>query len=419
VPDEAEIREKLLAIFRAGVAAVQAENCLPRHLPKDRPAGRTVLFALGKTAGHMARVALDHLQVDDALVVTRHGHMPPDWIPPAFVQVIEAGHPSPDVFSLKAGEAAMVMARSLGQSDRLIALISGGGSALMEAPVDGISFVEMQAINRALLASGAPVVDMNRARAAMSQVKGGRLAELACPAEVFTYVISDVPGDIPAFVASGPTCSLPNGDDALAILLRYGVPVSPEVAQTIGRTSPISFKRQQAVICAKASDALQEMARVAKSTGYEPLILSDDIDGNAEEIARAHAQLAIDQCASGRRTALISGGETSVAVSSNAGCGGRNLTYALALALELNGAHGIGALAADSDGIDGTSHAAGAIVLPTTLTRANRIAMCAKQSLIDQNSSAFFERLADALVTGPTGTNVNDLRIILVDPLEF
>lgn len=416
---EREIRQLLLASFNAGVAAVQAKNCLPPHLPADQPAGRTAIFALGKAAGYMAQVALEHIDVHQALVVTRHGHMPPDWTVPPFAQVIEAGHPIPDNASLIAGEAAMSMARSLGKGDRLIALISGGGSALMAAPSDGISFAAKQAINRALLASGAPIADMNRVRAALSKVKGGGLASLAYPAEIFTYVISDVPGDNPAFVASGPTCPLPDGEDALSILTRWSVVVQPKVAQLLARATSSGQATHQTTVCARAFDALQAMAHLAEAAGYDPIILGDDIEGVAEDIACQHAKLAIDCRMKGRRVALISGGETSVTLSPGKGLGGRNLTYALALARELNGTTGISALAADSDGIDGTSDIAGAIVLPDTLVRANQIGLSATQMLSEQNSALFFDRLGDSIRTGPTGTNVNDLRIVLVDRNSF
>lgn len=414
ITSDEDMRETLLAIFHAGIAAVQAEQCLPTHLPKDRPAGRTVLFALGKAAGYMAKSALDHVHVDSALIITRHGHMPPGWTPPATAQVIEAGHPNPDAASLLAGEAAIDMAKALGQGDRLIALISGGGSALMAAPIDGISFAEKQKINRALLASGAPIADMNRVRAAMSQVKGGRLAELASGAEILTYVISDIPGDDPAFVASGPTIPLPDGEDATELLSRYGIAVAPHVARLMAHKR-VDLESPQAIVVAKASQALAAMAEVAHAAGYQPVILGDDIEGDAEQVARQHARLALDYQTAGKRIALISGGETSVNLSTDPGTGGRNLTYALALAIELKGAAGICALAADSDGIDGTSHAAGAIILPSTLARAQAVGKCAETSLSAQNSFSFFDQLGLTILTDPTGTNVNDLRVLLID----
>ncbi len=412
--NEAELKRHLRSIFDTGVAVVQAESCLPQYLPVDPAKGRTVIFALGKAAGHMARVALGHVDTDEALIVTRHGHMPQSWMPPGFARVIEAGHPNPDEASLNAGAAAIAMAQSLGQDDRLIALISGGGSALMSAPVGGVSFAEKQAINRALLASGAPIVDMNRIRASLSQLKGGRLAELVFPAEVLTYVISDVPGDDPAFVASGPTCPLPKGEDALSILRRYGIGLSDHLVQSLHCPAVLPRQGQKVVVCGKASDALQAMADAAMKADYDPIILGDAIEGDAVQLARYHAELAIGHVRQGNRVALISGGETSVAVLPSSGSGGRNLTYALALAIKLKGENCISALAADSDGIDGTSNAAGAIVLPTTLGRASAADLDAEQCLSKQNSAAFFGRLGDSLITGPTGTNVNDLRVILV-----
>lgn len=413
--EEAEQRALLLAMFEAGVAAVQAENCLPRYLPKDRPAGRTALFALGKAAGHMARVASEHLHIDEALIITRHGHMPAGWKSPATAIVIEAGHPNPDAASLVAGEAAIALANSLGKDDRLIALVSGGGSALMAAPVEGISFAEKQEINRALLASGAPIADMNRVRAVLSRIKGGRLAGLAHPAEVLTYVMSDVPGDDPAFVASGPTCALPDGEDALAILGRYDIAVPAHIAAVLGENRAPIPTGKEPVIFASAKDALDAMAKCAAEAGYKPIILGDDLERDAPELARDHAKLALEMRDKGRRVALISGGETSVTVRAPAGVGGRNLTYATALAIALGGAKNICALAADSDGVDGTSNSAGAIVFPSTLSRAARQGVCAVQSLSDQNSCALFSGLGDSVITGPTGTNVNDLRVLLID----
>lgn len=413
---EAELRGHLAAILDAGLAAVQAETCLPPHLPQDRPTGRTMLFALGKAAGHMARTTLAHVDIDAGLIVTRYGHMPSDYTPPPHVEVIEAGHPNPDAASLRAGAAAIALAESLGKGDRLLALISGGGSALMVAPMKGLSFTRKQEINRALLASGAPIADMNRVRAAMSRIKGGQLAQIAQPAEVLTYVISDVPGDNPAFVASGPTCPLPTGEDALSILARYSIPIAPEVAAILAKRAPSPLSQAQVTVCAKASDALGAMAQAAARRGYTPVILGDAIEGDAETVARDHAQLALKAKAAGRATALISGGETSVAVSTSAGRGGRNLTYALVLAAALEGAPGIGALAVDSDGIDGTSDVAGAVVLPSTLARASAGGLCAQRSLAMQDSASFFAAIGDSVRTGPTGTNVNDLRIILIHP---
>jgi glycerate 2-kinase len=415
--DNAETRARLLALFQAGVAAAQADKCLPALLPQLPATGRTVLFALGKAAGHMARVAYGCLNIDEALIITRHGHMPAGWPVPDHARVIEAGHPNPDAASIDAGRAAEALVTPLGQGDRLIALISGGGSALMAAPIVGVSFAEKQAVNRQLLASGAPIADINRVRAALSRVKGGRLAALACPAEVLTYVISDVPGDDPAYVASGPTCIMPSGESAASILQRYGI-ASPKAMTAASRDNDIPPIIEGAIhICAKADNALEAMAGQAAAFGYEPVMLGSAIEGDAARIARSHAALAQDYQAKGRRVAIISGGETSVPVTNPAGSGGRNLTYALAFALALEGQTGIAALAADSDGIDGTSPFAGAMVFPDTLARAEEQGQAPESALERQLSATFFETLGDAIRSGSTGTNVNDLRAILVDPV--
>lgn len=414
---EALRRGHLAAILEAGLAAVQADACLPRHLPQDRPPGRTVLFALGKAAGQMARSALAQCEIDAGLIVTRYGHMPSDYTPPPHTVVIESGHPDPDEASLRAGAAAIALADSLGHGDRLLALVSGGGSALLAAPIEGLAFAQKQAINRALLASGAPIESMNRVRAAMSRIKGGKLAQLAHPAEVLTYVISDVPRDDPALVASGPTCPLPPGEDALKILARYRIPVAQDVAAILARAHA-GWQSAHVTVCARASDALAAMAQTAAQRGYTPVMLGDAIEGDAQMVARAHAGLALEASKNGRAIALISGGETHVVVAGSGGRGGRNQTYALALAAALDGAPGISALAVDSDGIDGTSAAAGAVVHPSTLARARARGLCARHSLAMQDSSGFFAAIGDLVMTGPTGTNVNDLRVTLIDRLS-
>jgi hydroxypyruvate reductase len=415
--DNAEARVRLLALFQDGVAAVQADKCLPALLLQLPATGRTVLFALGKAAGHMARVAYGCLNIDEALIITRHGHMPAGWPIPDHARVIEAGHPNLDAASIEAGLAAEALVIPLEQGDRLIALISGGGSALMAAPIAGVSFAEKQAVNCQLLASGAPIADINRVRAALSRVKGGRLAVLASPAEVLTYVISDVPGDDPAYVASGPTCAMPQGESAASILQRYGIPI-PKAVTVAGKNSHILPTIEGTIhICAKADHALDAMARQAAILGYEPVILGSAIEGDAVQIARSHATLAQGYQAQDRRVAIISGGETSVAITNPDGSGGRNLTYTLALALALKGQTGIAAFAADSDGIDGTSAFAGAMVLPDTLARAEEKGQDPVVALEKQLSAGFFEALGDTICSGPTGTNVNDLRAILVDPV--
>jgi glycerate 2-kinase len=415
--DYVEVRARLLTLFETGVAAVQARQCLPAHLPNSRAKGRTILFSLGKAAGHMAEVAFEHVLIDEALIVTRHGHMPSSWHPPTCAKVIEAGHPNPDAASIDAGLAAEALVSSLGPDDRLIAMISGGGSALMAAPIAGVSFAEKQVLNRQLLASGAPIAEINRVRAALSRVKGGRLAALAYPAEVLTYVISDIPGDDPAYVASGPTCPLPKGEGAASILKRYGIQV-PEPITAILQNSDLQPSHEGAVfVCAKADDALEAMAQQAKTMGYEPISLGSAVEGDTVQIANTHAALALEYFAQGKRVAIISGGETSVVVTNPNGNGGRNLTYALAFAVALNGQIGIAALAADSDGIDGTSPFAGTMVFSDTLARAEKRGQDPITTLEKQQSAVLFEALGDVIVSGPTGTNVNDLRVLLVDPV--
>ncbi len=409
-----EVREQLLALFNAGVGAVSAEVCLPQHLPTDKPEGRMVMISVGKAAGTMAQVALRQLHIDAGLIITRNGHMPPDWHAPGFVEVIEAGHPNPDAASLAAGSAALTLAHSLGDNDRLIALISGGGSALLAAPAEGVAFAEKQAITRALLASGAPISDINGVRAALSRVKGGRLAQAAYPAEVLTYIISDIPGDDPALVASGPTIASKDGRPALDILRHHGIVVSDQLAQILTAVSASSMASVQAVVCARAADALSAMADAATRMGYRPVVLGDALEGDAQVLARHDARLACAAKARGERVALISGGETTVAVRNLDGCGGRNLTYALALAIALEGEPGIAAMAADSDGIDGTSDAAGALILPDTIAGIRAKNYDPDGLLVSNESATAFRCINRLITTGPTRTNVNDLRVTLI-----
>jgi glycerate 2-kinase len=410
-----DVRQHLLTLFDAGVAAVSAEACLATHLPCDVPRGRTVLIAVGKAAGAMAQVAARTLAIDAGLVITRYGHMPPDWDVPDQFRVIEAGHPAPDAASLRAGAAALELAQGLGDGDRLIMLVSGGGSALMAAPAEGVDFAAKQALTRKLLASGAPIAAINQVRSALSRIKGGRLAQAAAPADVLTYVISDVPGDDPALVASGPTLATAWADAPLAVLRRYAIAVPNALQAALSAPAPPIAIAGPTRICARAADALAAIADQAAALGYHPHLLGDALEGDAAKLAAAHANLALAARRSGTPTALISGGEASVRVNNPAGRGGRNTTYALALALALDGAPGIAACAGDSDGIDGISDAAGALVFPDTLARIAAAGLDAAHLLRTNDSDAAFAAIGDRIVTGPTRTNVNDLRVILVD----
>jgi glycerate 2-kinase len=404
-------RDTMRSLFLAGVNAARAQHYLPAHLPTDRPAGKTVMIALGKAAGDMAQVALARIVVDRGLIVVPRGGLPTDFRAPPQVEVITTSHPRPDTESERAGRAALALAEALGPGDRLLALLSGGGSSLMMAPRAPLTLGEVIDINEALLRSGAPISVINRIRQQLCDVKGGRLASAASPAEVVTLVLSDVPGDDLALVASGPTCVAPHNDDWRGLAERYGIAV-PALAN---RTAPIiGSKVHPPRMVASAGNALAAMAVAARDKGFDPIILGDDLEGDAATLAQHHTVIAVDHVGAGRPVALISGGETSVVVSRTAGRGGRNQTYALALALALHGNPNIHAFAGDSDGIDGNSALAGAMIFPDTLARSLACSFDPAQCLYDCNSTSLFETIGDGLVTGPTFTNVNDLRCILV-----
>lgn len=395
----------------AGVEAARAHHYLPAHLPTDRPAGQTAMIALGKAAGDMAQVALGRIGVDRGLVVAPQGGLPPGFRAPPHVEVITAAHPVPDAASVRAGHAALALARALGPDDRLLVLLSGGGSSLMTVPRDPLTLTDLIAINDALLRSGAPIGVMNTIRRALCQIKGGGLAAAAGKAEVITLVLSDVPGDDLATVASGPTVSAAGGEDWRDMAARHAIAI-PAIAD---HAPPEPGRNVQAPrLVASAATALAAMARAAQEQGYAPILLGDDLEGDAVALAQQHAALAIEHAAHGRPVALLSGGETSVTVSRTAGRGGRNQTYALALAIALRGHRAIHALAGDSDGIDGNSEQAGAMVFPDTLARCRAAGIDPAKSLSACNSAPLFQRIGDSLVTGPTFTNVNDLRAILV-----
>lgn len=407
-------RDTMRSLFLAGVNAARAQHYLSAHLPIDRPAGKTVMIALGKAAGDMAQVALARTLVDRGLIVVPKGGLPTAFRAPLQVEVITAAHPKPDPESERAGRAALALAEALGPDDRLLVLLSGGGSSLMMAPRAPLTLDDIIDINEALLRSGAPISVINRIRQQLCDVKGGGLASAATPAEVVTLVLSDVPGDDLALVASGPTCVAPQSDDWRALAERYGIAV-PALAS---RPAPIiGLHVRPPRMVASAGTALAAMAVAAREMGFEPIILGDDLEGDAATLAQHHAVVAIDHARAGRPVALISGGETSVVVSRTAGRGGRNQTYALALAIALRGHPDIHAVAGDSDGIDGNSALAGAMIFPDTLARCQDSNFDPARCLHDCNSASLFETIGDGLVTGPTFTNVNDLRCILVgDP---
>lgn len=369
------------------------------------------MIALGKAAGDMAQIALQRIEVDHGLVVVPKGGLPPEFRAPPQIEVITASHPVPGTQSIRAGHAALALARGLGPGDRLLVLLSGGGSSLMTVPRRSLTLTDLIAVNDALLFSGAPISVINTIRRALCEVKGGGLAAAAGSADVITLVLSDVPGDDLGAVASGPTVADHSGDDwrELAAGLGVAMPAVPD-----RMTRQIGANVQTPRLVGSAAISLAAMARTAQRLGYIPTLLGDDLEGDAVDLAQQHAALAIDLAATGRPTALISGGETSVAITGTSGRGGRNQTYALALAIALRGHPAIHALAGDSDGIDGNSPLAGAMVLPDTLARCRNRGCDPAQMLASHDTTSAFELLGDGLSTGPTFTNVNDLRAILV-----
>ena len=411
----------LRALFDAAVAAAQPALSLAAFLP-EAPRGRTVVIGAGKAATTMAQ-ALDAAwpAALSGVVVTRHGQRQPC----RRIEVLEAAHPVPDAHSVAAAARMLDAVRGLGADDLVICLISGGGSSLLVQPAAGLTLADKQAINRALLASGADIAAMNCVRKHLSAIKGGRLAAACAPARVVTLAISDVPGDEPAVIASGPTVAdATSCTDALAILDRYAIALPPAVRAALAageletpKPDDPCFARCEYHLIATPMRSLEAAAAVARAAGVTPLILGDALEGEAAEVAKVHAGIARSIAQHGRPLAapcvLLSGGETTVTVRGR-GRGGRNVEFLLALAVALDGHPRVHALAADTDGVDGAEDIAGALCDPTTLARARALGIDPKASLADNDGHGFFGALGDALVTGPTDTNVNDFRAILV-----
>ena len=414
-------RPFLTHLFERALAAVDPGELLARYLP-PAPRGRTVVIGAGKAAARMAEAVERHWQgALQGLVVTRYGH----GAPTSRIEVIEAGHPVPDEAGLRAATRMLGLVSNLTEDDLVLCLMSGGGSALLSLPAPGITLDEKRDINRALLRSGAPIGEMNCVRRHLSSVKGGRLA-LAChPARVVTLVVSDVPGDDPAVVASGPT--VPDGSsgaDALAILAKYGIAV-PDAARAVladpALAAPLPddprLARNETIVIATAQAALDAAAEAARAAGITPLVLSNSIEGEAREVAIVHAAIARQVIEQGQPVGapcvLLSGGETSVTVRGQ-GRGGRNAEFLLALAIALRGQPRTYAIACDTDGIDGTEDNAGAILAPDTLARALAAGRDPAAMLADNDGYGLFSALGDLVVTGPTRTNVNDFRAILI-----
>jgi hydroxypyruvate reductase len=420
--NDAKARALLRSVFDAAVAAADPRVVLARHLPAP-PAGRCVVVGAGKSAAVMA-AALEEAWPEVALegvVVTRYGHA----VPTRRISVLESAHPVPDANGEAAATRILAAVRGLGPDDLVIALMSGGASALLPLPAPGLTLADKQAVNRALLASGANIAEMNCVRKHLSAIKGGRLAAAAAPARVVTLAISDVPGDDFAIIGSGPTVPDPtNFAQARAILAKYAITPSPQVAARLARDDdetpkPGSLPNAEARMIATPLMALRAAAETARAAGLAPLILGDALEGESRELGTVMAGIARAVRAHAEPLAppalLLSGGETTVTIGSGpAGRGGRNSEFLLGLAVALAGAPGIWAAAGDTDGIDGTEDAAGAIVSPDTLARARAAGLDPAAMLARHDSFTLFAALGDLIRTGPTLTNVNDLRAILI-----
>ena len=414
-------------MFEAAVDAVVPARCLPPFLPDAASvAGDIVVIGAGKAAAEMARIAGQHFgSRARGLVVTRYGHTADGPVSPS-IDVVEASHPVPDAAGQQAAARMIDMVTGLGQDDLIICLLSGGGSALLSAPAAGLTLADKQAVTGALLRSGATISEINCIRKHLSAVKGGRLAIAAAPTPLLTLAISDVPGDDPAVIASGPTVADPTTfKDAEDFLLKYGISEPQKVLdhiraardETPTADDPGLVNAQFQMIATPAA-ALKAAADLARDAGYLPVMLGDDLEGESRDVAATHATLALDYQAKGKRLAILSGGETTVTIRDGAasiGRGGPNAEYALGLAVALEGAHGISAIACDTDGIDGSEDNAGAIIAPDSVKRALGQGLKAREYLEGNDSYGFFEILGDLVLTGPTRTNINDFRAILVD----
>lgn len=427
---ERTTRAFLRHLYDTAVAAAQPAGCLAGRLPPP-PKGRVVIIGAGKAGAAMVAYAEAHYRLDHGLgsdrligtAVARHGY----GCDTGTVPLIEAGHPTPDEGSLKAAAAALAVAHEARAEDLVVVLLSGGGSANWVAPVDGLTLADKQAINKALLRSGAAIHEINTVRKHLSRIKGGRLAKAAWPAPVVTLAVSDVPGDDPATIASGPTVPDPTTlVEAREIVSRFGIVLPPAATAALADPANESpkpgdpmFASGRFEIVATPAMALKAAEAAARAAGYEVISLGADVEGEARAVAAAQARQALQLKADGRRAVILSGGELTVTIKGQ-GRGGPNQEFALALALALEGAAGISGLAGDTDGTDGGGGAAtdpaGAIVDPTTLVRARAMGLDAAAFLERNDSTAFFERLGDLLSPGPTLTNVNDLRAVLIDP---
>ncbi|MDB5823596.1 MAG: Hydroxypyruvate reductase [Herminiimonas sp.] len=423
IGSEESWRALLRTMFDAAIAAAQPAVCLPRFLPK-KPKGRVIVIGAGKASAEMAR-AVEQAWPGrlEGLVVTRYGYS----VPCEQIEIVEAAHPVPDEAGQHAAQRMVGMVQDLGPEDLVLVLISGGGSSLLPLPLPGITLTDKQTINKALLASGATISEMNCVRRHLSAIKGGRLAKASHPARVVTLLISDVPGDNPMDIASGPTVPDPTTcEDALAVLARYDIAVPQTlrdilvsgIGESVKPDDP-ALKGNVTHVIAAPQMALEAAAEVARRAGFPVHILGDSIEGEARDVGTVMAgiakQIVVHQQPFRAPCVLLSGGETTVTVRGQ-GRGGRNVEFLLSLGIALHGQSGVYALAGDTDGVDGQEEIAGAILTPDTLIRARAQGMRPAISLADNDGHGFFQALGDSVVTGPTLTNVNDFRAILIAP---
>lgn len=417
-----KIVAELKSLFHHGLGAADPINCVPPHLPQ-KPQGRVLVISAGKAAASMAH-AVEQKWGDslEGIAVTRYGHGKECQS----IEVIEAAHPVPDNRGEIAAKRLLEVATTLEENDLLLCLISGGGSALLGLAAEGLTFDDKKAINKALLASGAPIGEMNIVRKHLSAIKGGRLAKAAYPATILTMAISDVPGDDPSIIASGPTIPDESTNaQALEIIDRYSITIPNHVRHHLKSPSSETpkpgdeiFKKSEVVMVAKPADMVNSVCKKAESLGFEVINLGADIEGEASEVGQDQAKMALKYQSNmkdgDRPIAIISGGETTVTIAGKGGKGGRNCEYILSLAVALDGAGGIHALACDTDGIDGSEDVAGAIITPDTLAHAKSAGLSATEMLDKHDSYSLFQATGNLYKTGPTLTNVNDLRIIYI-----
>ena len=411
-------------MFEAAIASAQPQLCVPPHMPSPGEVkGRLIVIGAGKASAAMARAVEDHWTGPlSGLVVTRYGYK----VPCERIEIVEAAHPVPDQAGLDAAQRLLQVVQGLSADDVVLCLISGGGSSLLPLPLLGISLQDKQQVNRALLASGATISEMNTVRRHLSAIKGGRLAAACHPARVINLLLSDVPGDRPLDIASGPTVADPSTcEDALAIVRRYGIELPAHVLQVLSSGAGESVKptdprlaRVDTRMVAAPQQALQAAAAVALRHGYTPYVLGDAIEGEARDVGKVLGAMALQVAERGepfaRPCALLSGGETTVTLRGQ-GRGGRNVECLLSLALATQGHPRIHALMGDTDGVDGIEEIAGALMGPHTLQEAFAKGLSPRASLDANDGHGFFQTLGDSVITGPTLTNVNDFRVILIN----